>query len=604
MTVMCEQWTRLNDGVTGRRVMRVALATLVFLALSLVASAQIRRPEPVFDVQLKVDREPAVAGEPLRLAVVVKVDRGWHVNSDQPGDEFSLPTTLDWTVPEGWDQPDVTFPDGVEISFDFSETPIEVWEGEAVIRGELAVPSAASGAAAIRVEVTAQACNDTQCLPPVSKAASVDVTVAEAGAGWVSKNADVFPSQTAAGSSGGGGADESMTDAGRLGGMSLPLLIVTVFFAGLALNLTPCVYPLIPITVGFFAQQAKQRSGSTFGLALTYVLGMSVTYSVLGVTAALTGRLFGTALQHPIVIGVIVAVLLLLAASMFGLWELKVPAWAMKASGGRNGYLGAVIMGLIVGLVAAPCIGPFVLGLLTFVGQRGDPLLGFVLFFTLAMGLGLPYLVLGTFTGAINRLPASGGWMIGVRKVFGVLLVALAVYFARSLLPGDLGALAMGAVLILGGLYLLVIDRTSHEQPAVDRFMRLVSVALVVGGVLQLPMIKDGGGDHLEWLAYDAEQVDAAVKSGQPVIVDFYADWCAPCRELDEKTFSDPRVAQILAGFARFKVDQTKSTPEGDDAAAHYEVLGMPTVIVFEDGREEFRLTGFEPPEEFLERLE
>jgi thiol:disulfide interchange protein DsbD len=385
--------------------------------------------------------------------------------------------------------------------------------------------------------------------------------------------------------------------------MSLPLLIITVFLAGLALNLTPCVYPLIPITVGFFSEQAKERSGGTFSLAVVYVLGMAVVYSVLGVTAALTGRLFGTALQSPIVIGVIVAVLLALAASMFGLWELKVPGWAMRASGGRSGHLGALLMGFVVGFVAAPCIGQFVLGLLTFVGQRGDPVLGFVLFFTLAMGLGLPYVILGTFTGAINSMPASGAWMIGVRKVFGVLLVALAVYFARALLPPDVGSAAMAIVLIAGGLYLLVIDRTGHEQPTIDRFMRLVSVALVVGGLLQLPRPAGEVDGHLEWLPYDAGKVTAAVESGRPVIVDFYADWCAPCRELDEKTFSDPRVAALLEGFARFKVDQTRSTPVGDEAARKYEVLGMPTVIVFRDGSEAFRITGFEPPERFLERI-
>jgi thiol:disulfide interchange protein DsbD len=581
----------------------VCVLALVFLACASGTSAQLGRPDPVFDVELKADRHPVVAGETFELAVVVEIDRGWHINSDQPGDEFSLPTTLAWTLPDGWGNPAVAFPDGVELSFEFSDSPIEVWHDVAVIRATLSVPPSATGSAMIGVELTAQACNDTQCLPPVPVTVSTELSVAPAGTQTARRNPDLFPtnpgdpSPTRA-------TDGSMSSVGRLGRMSLPLLVLTVFLAGLALNLTPCVYPLIPITVGFFAQQAKQRSGGTFGLAVVYVMGMSITYSVLGVTAALTGRLFGTALQHPIVIGVIVAVLLLLAASMFGLWELKVPAWAMNASGGRSGFLGALLMGLIVGVVAAPCIGPFVLGLLTFVGQRGDPLLGFLLFFTLAMGLGLPYLVLGTFTGAINRLPASGAWMIGVRKVFGVLLVALAVHFARSLIPGDIGAWMMAVVLISGGLYLLVVDRTSHEQPAVDRFMRLVSLALVVGGVLQLPMMEKMAEDHLEWLAYDAGQLNAAVKSGQPVIVDFYADWCAPCRELDEKTFSDPEVAKVLAGFARFKVDQTRSTPEGDEAASTYEVMGMPTVIVFKDGREQFRLTGFEPPEEFLKRLQ
>ncbi len=138
-------------------------------------------------------------------------------------------------------------------------------------------------------------------------------------------------------------------------------------------------------------------------------------------------------------------------------------------------------MGLVMGFVAAPCIGPFVVGLLTYVGQRGDPFLGFILFFTLALGLGLPYLILGTFTGAVNKLPASGMWMIGVRRVFGVILVAMAAYFAAPLMPGDSGRWLMSAVLVLGALYLLVIDRTGHEQPTIDRVMRVAGRSHVGG---------------------------------------------------------------------------------------------------------------------------
>jgi thiol:disulfide interchange protein DsbD len=194
--------------------------------------------------------------------------------------------------------------------------------------------------------------------------------------------------------------------------------------------------------------------------------------------------------------------------------------------------------------------------------------------------------------------------MIGIRKVFGVLLIALAVYFARSFLPGDVGDVAMAVVLVLGGLYLLVVDRTGHEQPTIDRFMRVVSLVLVVVGVLYLPRGGAVEQEHLEWLAYDADAVTAAIESGQPVIIDFYADWCAPCRELDEKTFADPRVAEKLAAFHRFKVDQTRSNPVGDEASLEFEVMGMPTVIVFRDGEESFRITGFEPPEVFIGRLE
>jgi thiol:disulfide interchange protein DsbD len=198
-------------------------------------------------------------------------------------------------------------------------------------------------------------------------------------------------------------------------------------------------------------------------------------------------------------VGLIVVVLLALAASMFGLWELRVPAWATRVSGGRSGLGGALVMGFVVGLVAAPCIGPFVLGLLTYVGQRQDVLLGFALFFALSLGLGLPYLLLGAFTGAMERLPNSGAWMIGVRQLFGVLLIALAGYFARPFLPSPWGDALLSGLLIVGGLYLLLVARPGHEQPWVDRFMRLASAGVLVAGVLLYPTRAHTAGTGPRW---------------------------------------------------------------------------------------------------------
>jgi len=583
----------------------MVLAAILAFCGGGAASAQGFDSEPVFRVKLLPDRVPAVAGEELRLAVEITVDRGWHVNSDNPGDEFSLPTEVAFRLPEGWLSPVVSFPDGESIEFEFSDTPIEVWENRAVILANLVVPNSAAGDHRLRVAVTAQACNNTQCLPPEEVRAGVDVTVAPPGTSWSPANEQYFAA-SAADSEVQVGSQSSLDLASK----SLPLLLAGVFLAGLALNLTPCVFPLIPITVGFFTQQTKDREGSAFPLALAYVMGIALTYSVLGVLAALSGAIFGAALQSPWVVGLIVVVLLSLATSMFGLWELRVPGWAQRASGGRTGVFGALIMGLVMGFVAAPCIGPFVVGLLTYVGQRGDPVLGFILFFTLAMGLGLPYLILGTFTGAINKLPASGMWMIGVRRVFGVILVAMAAYFAAPLMSGDSGKWLMSGVLVLGALYLLVIDRTGHEQPTIDRVMRLLSTGMLMAGVFLAPGVRGGGGaatvaeDHLQWQPYEAAAVAAARTGNSPMIIDFSAEWCAPCRELDEKTFAAPEVRAVLEEYARFKVDLTRSTDANQELTSEFGVMGVPTVIVFAGGEEIFRITGFEPPERFLKRLE
>jgi thiol:disulfide interchange protein DsbD len=197
-----------------------------------------------------------------------------------------------------------------------------------------------------------------------------------------------------------------------------------------------------------------------------------------------------------------------------------------------------------------------------------------------------------------------------VRRVFGVILIAMAAYFAAPLMPGASGRWLMSGVLVAGALYLLVVDRTGHEQPTIDRVMRVLSAAMLVTGVLISPAIGSGGraaeaaADHLEWQAYDATAVESAIADATPVIIDFYADWCAPCRELDEKTFADQEVQDRIAGYRRFKVDLTRSSASNQDLTAEYGVMGVPTVIVFTGGDEAFRITGFEPPERFLKRLQ
>src|SRR5687768_12124144 len=245
-----------------------------------------------------------------------------------------------------------------------------------------------------------------------------------------------------------------------------------LFVGGLALNLTPCVFPLIPITLGFFAMQSDGRRSRRFALSSMYVLGIVITYSALGVLAALGGKMFGAWLQLPAVLIGFALLMLVLASSMFGAFEIQVPRFIANRSQGRAGLLGALSMGLVIGIVAAPCVGPVVISLITLVAQLSDPVLGGVMFAALAFGLGFPYLVM------LNALPRPGEWMVTVKKGMGFVLIAMAFYFLRPLIGDTWYQYGVAAALLIGAIFLLV------SRPKGARVLRLaVGVLLLVSGV-------------------------------------------------------------------------------------------------------------------------
>jgi len=376
-------------------------------------------------------------------------------------------------------------------------------------------------------------------------------------------------------------------------------VLLLLFAGGLALNLTPCVYPVIPLTVSFFGGQAKGETGRVFGLATLYVLGMATTYSALGVAAALSGKLFGAALQSPWVLGTVAIVLVLLALSMFGLYDIRVPTALMQKTGARSGRAGAYAMGLLVGVVAAPCVGPFVLGLLAFVAARQNAALGFLFFFVLSLGLGLPYLFLAAFSGSLTRLPRAGEWMEGVKSIFGWVLLAMAAYFLRTVFPRPAGDWLLPAVLVVAALGLAFAG--VKLRPAARA---AAAVVFLAAAVFFLPRAVPAAATPA-WRPY----AEAAIRSaGRPAVIDFGAAWCAPCRELDEKTFSDPRVREALERRALFKADMTRAaSPEVVALSDKYAILGVPTLVFLNAAGSEqpdVRLVGFENADDFLKRLE
>lgn len=394
---------------------------------------------------------------------------------------------------------------------------------------------------------------------------------------------------------------------GPLYGWAMIWTLLGVFAGGLALNLTPCVYPLIPITVSYFGGRSGQGRKKLALHGLLYLLGLSVTNSVLGVVAALTGSLMGSALQNPIVLVVVAGVLVLFATSLFGFWELRLPqSLTSAASKSYTGYFGTLFMGLTLGVVAAPCLGPFVLGLLTWVASLGSPWLGFVIFFTLSMGLGLPLFVLAMFSGSLEKLPGSGEWMLWVRKLMGWVLVGMAAFFLRPLVPSWLAVVLLAGVCIAAGLHLGWLDNTRTNSRTFGWFRMAVGFASMVAG-FYLISASATVGPGISWKPYSPAVMEEAQKLGKPVIVDFSAAWCTPCREMDDVTFRDPEIVKQADHFVMLKVDlTTKGNLLAEQLVRQYFISGVPTVIFINgDGKEvsELRVLGFVPANQFLSRM-
>ncbi len=583
--------------MTGRR--RLAIAPTALLAL-LVSAAIANAAEPLLTVRARLDTQGAGRGT-LRLEATLA--EGWHANSHAPSEEYLIPTAARLVPADGISFGEARYPDGVLRKFAFSEKPLSVYEKQFSIE----VPVTWSGATAPEISGTIeyQACNDRQCNPPASAAFRATASTPSAGAaagnlpgGAVALSQGASSAPAAAPAPGGGSDFGALLERkGLLGALLI------VFGWGLLLNLTPCVYPVIPLTIGFFGgqNQGPGRGGRAFGLAALYVLGMATMYSALGVAAALSGRLFGAALQSPWVLAAVAAVLVALALSMFGLFEIRMPSSWMQKAGARAGAAGAYGMGLLVGVVAAPCIGPVVLALLAFVAARQDAAFGFLVFFVLSLGLGLPYLFLAAFSGSLSRLPRAGEWMEGIKKIFGWVLLAMAAYFLRTVLPAPLGAWLLPAVLAAGALFLAFAGR---RLGGLATGVRVAAVVLMIGAAAFFAPRRAAAASTPAWKPYAAETV---AKSGRAAVVDFAATWCIPCLELDEKTFSDPRVREALAQRDLWKADMTRTAaPEVVALADKYRILGVPTVLFLDaQGREqeELRLVGFEGPDEFLKRL-
>lgn len=589
--------------------------TLILLSTNTQLAAQSSNASSASKVDVDIVRSQNVipAGTSAQFAVLLNLEEGWKVNSDQPRQDFLIGTQLTINDNEELTATGFQYPNPKTYNFEFSPEPVDVFEGESpIVFSIFASESIEPGNYELNGSLRIQACDNEVCLAPVTIEVSVPVEVSAAGTGFQPLNGEFFEGIESSGgsivdalSARGGGEIEALFDS-----LGLFWAFAGIFLIGLALNLTPCVYPMMSVTVSLFGNSSDSESklSSSFFMAFVYVMGIVFMYSILGVAAAFTGALFGSWLQSPVVLAGIGILIFALALSMFGLYELQPPSsWMQSLSGTQRktgGVIGHFFSGLVVGVFAAPCIGPPIIALLAFVGSQGDPFFGFTIFFVMAFGLGFPYLILGTFSGLLSKMPKSGTWMVWVKKIFGVVLVGVALfYIALAFFPGYSFHMIIATV-IVGGIYLGFLESSGRGVKTFTRIKWGMGAAMLVLGIMMIMNLQKEG---IEWESYTDEKYTEAIENKQPVMMDFYADWCIPCLELERSTFVDETVIESTQNFRRFKVDMTNYESEtSQNLRDRFDVAGVPTIVfIGPDGEEieDARVVGYLNANSFMERV-
>ncbi len=394
---------------------------------------------------------------------------------------------------------------------------------------------------------------------------------------------------------------------------------LAAFAGGFVVSLTPCVYPMVAVTVSVFgASQAKSRWAGA-ALSASFVLGIIAMLVPLGVSAGMSGAIFGSALQSRVVVLGIAALFLVLASAMFGAFEFALPAALTNrlAEMGGIGFKGSFLLGLACALIAAPCTGPVLTGILAFIAKTRNPALGAGAMTAFGLGLGVPFFAVGAFA---VQLPKSGAWMVHVKSILGIGLVVFALHFmssafpvlTRFTVPSTQLFVAVGIAglvgIVLGAVHREFAKASEDLEPRQRQVQLRVNVAKGLGIVLLAGGLFVGieaaikPADVVTWEHQVEVARTRAIRENRPMLVDFGAAWCAACKELDKKTFSSPDVASEMGRFVNVKVDATNDDdPQISSTLASFKVLGLPTVVLFDShGKEAARYNDFIPPDRFL----
>lgn len=506
-----------------------------------------------------------------------------------------------------------------KIKFDTNfNKDVETHRGELVVR----IPVAAGGGA-FTLTAASQGCADRGlCYPPQAQTAAL-----------------VLAASTAAAPPG------AQTDEGRieaaLNSGSLATVMPMFLLLGLLLAFTPCVLPMVPIlssiVVGQSARDAPMSKARGLSLAAAYSLGMAIVYTAMGVAAGLAGEGLAAALQTPAVLATFAAALVLLALSMFGFYELQLPASLQaKLAGISNNqksgsYAGVFVMGAVSALIVGPCVAAPLAGALLYISQTKDVVVGGAALFSMAAGMSVPLLLVGVSAGSL--LPRAGAWMEGVKKFFGALLIAVAIWMVAPVIPAWAHMLAWAALFIVSAAYLSTFDPLPAGVSGWRKLWKGVGALLAIAGTVQIVGVATGGRDVLQplqqlaarpgtatavangeaksrWLKVaSVAELDAAIAAnrGRMAMLDFYADWCVSCLEMERFTFHEQRVAQRLDKLLLIQADVTKNTPADKELLKRLRLFGPPGIIFFDtQGREVEggRVIGFQNADVFLATIE
>ncbi|MDX5409532.1 MAG: protein-disulfide reductase DsbD, partial [Thauera sp.] len=495
---------------------------------------------------------------------------------------------------------------------------------------------------------TVQGCWDGGiCYPPTTQQAAIDLTAPpkKAGGGFLASvlgggsgtaepaAASAPPASSATSASAGVdvSSDETGDIARMLAGASVPIILLSFFGFGLLLAFTPCTFPMIPILSGIIVGQGNKVSHlRAFVLSLAYVLGMAATYALAGVAAGMTGTMLSAALQNVWVLSAFAVLFVLLSLSMFGFYELQLPTalqsrLADTASHGKGGHLGGVtLMGVLSALIVGPCVAAPLAGALLYIAQTGDAVLGGWALFAMGLGMGAPLLAVGVASRSL--LPKVGPWMEGVKKAFGVMLLAVALWMITPVIPALAVMLGWAALLLFSGIFLHAIDPLPPHAKGWQRFWKGVGVILLLAGAAILVGALAGSRDPLQPLSVLRAQAAAPASVPQfekvssiaeldarlaatdrPVMLDFYADWCVSCKEMERFTFSDARVAERMGRMLLLKADVTANNDEHKALLKRFGLFGPPGIIFFDAAgkeREGLRVVGFMKAEPFATVLD